>query len=727
MSAERKPEHDEPEENSDIPFITPEVLPSRGASAKGHFTGRPMSPSFAVLEDMLIERLSQDPRIQADLESGKLTPELLRMLARQMAEDMHLNDGPALDESMFDAEVRKPIIEPTEISPGDLRNEGSKGSQDKKSEKISTKQVGVVDYIWGLLELEPSEEEKKQFANWAAEVDLDSRFIGPPPSADSEVAARGLFGSLEQVALEAELRMSALESDPAGMRKYLQSVMPPTVQRLIRQETDPEKVVDLVMTLALKRRRAVTEQSRLLAWHLYHHLRKKKELNAGSFQTWAAIGDLVSGDQDPELRGEAVFYYEGMLHAVAESTFELDDRLLSGIEGASNNMCGAISRMSDAREVETADKVMNETHRISTIAARLRQQGGDEERAHAMWAGLGGLGDAQLGLPHIRMLANMMHMPISWRHASREAEEVSHGLLDSHLCMAVMETMAAAARIVLGRDVDEIVQTFFNAGVSLLRLSREGTPDERKHLLGSRIALNVAGLGWSLRQVNSAESLIRSLSKNHGMSCLVNMLGATSDSLGPMGNQSQLSRDALAGLVSSLSVVQKLGLPAAHAFNRDFFRIRMSMQQIGVDFPEPPDFAPELITKARECLLTASSHLIPWAHESLQKLMDTQQTATELGRVAAQFVRQTLSAVAGEKFDGYLQWVGRLLQGLEADAQRDIRQVIGETLARQQPSSLVVGRLVKAETWAELSSSLGKPPGESLDRFLYSFDWDFLG
>jgi len=454
-----------------------------------------------------------------------------------------------------------------------------------------------LEHLWDLADGKRTQEDmdaRDALLDFLVAHDPAERLEFMPPAPGSDLAAAGLTGAIEQVSLQMRLEVSKAQAQPGGARAYLKEVLPPTAARLLRQGSDPEKVVDLVLAGVLPLRTRVTPALIDLGRHLHYLLRQKNPEGSGYYASWAAIGDLVGGDEEPGLIRDAVLYYEGALRDMAERYERLEGEFRGVLEGAANNLCGTLSRPTEQKESPDSERVMNRLHRLAGMAAMLRGGGRrdgslpEDTQCLRMWEALGIGSSPQLGTRHAKLLATMMHMPSSWRSVGREATTAAGKSLPQHVCMALVEAAAAPARILVGADDDEVSQTLFNSGVSLLRVERNDQGGSKNGTVIARIAMNAAGLCWGLRGVTTNNGLLQAVNERHGLSCAVDVFGALVDARGSSPQVFESARSSIESLARDLIALEPVLGPSRMRNATDFFRLSQSVKQLGVSMDNLP-------------------------------------------------------------------------------------------------------------------------------------------
>ena len=536
---------------------------------------------------------------------------------------------------------------------------------------------------------------------------------GGIPGTPSEIALR-VRAALQRFLMEGEFRMIPV---------FFERELAVTAARLIDEGKQAETVADLILLPLLQLPIRTTPKLLQLAGALYRFL-VTDPITPGVLATIGGIGDLLgSASEKSSWMASAHLYVRllGQIHAFARPPY--GPEMLRPLDSLANNLCGRISQLAAQEDSVDLRPVLNRIHRVSVMAAansKIAEIGHlRDELVQIAWDSLGGRGN-ELGTKHAIILAGMAHMPLSWRWEA--IHDVGEHI--GHQRLIIMETMAAAVRIALGVDDDEISQTLFNAGISLIRLRKTSGAfvDE-----GERIAVNAAGLMWALRDVESADHASKVMRGQHGYSCLVNLLGALADGA-PNIPTIKPNRPLIAALAEAFWDLEQrsedlLDGPTAEM---DFVRMRGSLAQLGIEVPGRSQAIPTGAHR-REALLNLTKEVAPWCVEEIAAL--TTRDVGEAARAASKLAATVMARIS-DSAEPLIDWLVTLLIELARRSEHLDKELAELVSWAEDESPIVRAKLCTVKEWNDVGSTLFQSAIDDaradFRELMQELHWDFL-
>lgn len=341
-------------------------------------------------------------------------------------------------------------------------------------------------------------------------------------------AATALAGSPPEVRLQLSALLRRSGHDLGRLRGLLSGTLLATLERMQRAGVSRVGLADTVLVVLNDLPPTLLPFVEALVPRLRDLIESEREPTANWCKTAGALADVLKGTQ----RDGGLYcanYYEELLGYILEqwrpappSAEAVEPGLWEVIEADSNNVAVRIGR--SARDehdaVDTKVGVVLRHCVAISAAARFAQAdlaGADEHEALLavpVWGDLArqGVVGPKRPLRHVfEVLDNMLTV------------SPALGVAERSLDMAYLEALGGVARAA-SRKANRAASTFFNAGVTLLRLAGGKKP---ARLAQVRTLVNGLGLCWSLRLYPG--DLGAALAQGNGLECLVNLFGAATD------------------------------------------------------------------------------------------------------------------------------------------------------------------------------------------------------
>lgn len=357
--------------------------------------------------------------------------------------------------------------------------------------------------------------EREVFLRTMIDVSEDLAVLIPDQEAVSPPTGM-ILGSIQEVELEVAERLStaAVQED---LVRFMHWSIAPTIARLEgAREGTPELRVDIVARVLFSLRGSPAAAD--LGCDLYRYLQSQEEREAGFYLTVVNLAVIVSSG-GPDYISKAIFLYHSALDGLR--ALEESGKLSLGeersneaarqlVSKAAANMALIIVRR--VREMSPDDRVravasLRDLKTISAVTAPVPSF--VEAAPQVVVAALG----LSTGHPD-QLLASILDLaPIP------EAWEL--GYIATSWLEAAGGVVAAASG-----GIENAVDLFFNAGISLRGQSSEINGRDAGLLLRARMLVNLVGLRLSLKSTQAENDLYVSFVGLDGIDCAVNFVSS---------------------------------------------------------------------------------------------------------------------------------------------------------------------------------------------------------
>ncbi|MCB9764591.1 MAG: hypothetical protein H6739_32755 [Alphaproteobacteria bacterium] len=388
----------------------------------------------------------------------------------------------------------------------------------------------------------------------------------------------GNIGELQLMLLQ---RVSALGGHPSRIARFIARDVAAHVSRV---ENSPGfsrvDLTDMVLLLANEARgpfrQSFTEE---LVRSLRGFIEPELPHDIGWLVTLGAIGDLCSSNPQSILLS-LTYYHEVITEwtALAQSGESSVTQATDLVSMAANNYCGRIAAylQNQSPTSRVSPEVGALLMPVMSLAAGLTTTTDQEIPAlESIWTA-----PDFWTSPTYRVLWELL---IGWNNVPM----AFHGK-GSHEVQAFSSCLSALSRMALMRDFREIPAAFFNAGVDLIRASRER---DIQALVTARVLINALGFYHGLMTSRGSQTEARKLFLNDStgqLSCLVNLFGAASAAYrkGLVTRNIQTALELLVEPVGQLFA--NLSKNAPQNVLSDIYRVQSSSEALGLSIGSPP-------------------------------------------------------------------------------------------------------------------------------------------
>lgn len=446
-----------------------------------------------------------------------------------------------------------------------------------------------------------------------------ARVLGIPAASLIE----GFRGTAAEVQLQAVACARQVGSDPRIVRTLLQFILARTMIRLEaeRSSSAEDRVDTVVAVLAASRNLTPTLSFRRLVARLRATLDEQETDRRGDgyYLTWSILGDLLSRHDDRDCERQASVYYHEVLCSQIELLQKSDgppsNPMKERTRVGANNMAAYIGRKlrdDEGLRKEVRDAARSMRLKLSRLAtacsiAVVNHPQSERELAAVAVSDLCFLeteNGPRFSEASVVAIDELMRNPMTGAGADPL----------EYFQWAFNEAAAALARLALKDRFPDAPGSFFNSGVSLLRLSGAiklgGTSSEANPWVAYvRVLTNGLGLWWSLMAPEDWED---ALEKRDGLDCAVNLMGAIVDSRlekarADAGADDGGARSTLEGIIRTLFAC-RVQHQATHRFASDvtaWTRLQSSSAHLGIktDGPRIRAGSPAALQKMVETFL----------------------------------------------------------------------------------------------------------------------------
>lgn len=526
---------------------------------------------------------------------------------------------------------------------------------------------------------------------------------------DELARAQPITGSLAEITTAVMVRVRDLSDNRPALRAFYGGTLAATIRRLVGEDIGPvDRHVDLVLD-PLRRfgvspngcSSSLIEFARGLRAHLDN--KPAVEWDGNVIITLVNVGNFVGLREGREciILGsyyfhEAVTFYLGLAREE-----QLTPRDRSQVRIAASNSANLIDVLRRIRglQVDEHPQSLSTRYALKRISAAMSSLVSDAPEdelrlaAHVIDELFGG------PLTSLRwpiVIDDMASSPTAWLTEGRD-----------HADLAILEAAASLARIAIEKRRHEAPSTFYNTGVSVLRLVDSDLQLSRRTAESIRARLNGLGLWWALETAHELplpQSLIVALRDYDGLECAVNLFDAWTT----------LSPDP-----ARLSTLDQLGRTILHSQPllasevHRFFQIENSFRALELTTGEPTG---DLNVRVLQDLVAALLDESPLSLREPDPVLRTAQLVTE--GVLELFGGPALIRPRVER-------LVELLQQIEEESRKPLENLKVYYQPMAATGALVASGLIDREEW-ERTANLAAPEGVTLVDLLRtdtSFAW----